>query len=318
MTRILVTGATGFIGRQLLTSLGNYRLRLAGRAIHRTGVQGITPELTEFDLGKTDNDFTHLLKDVDVVIHLAGIAHTKPVAVSDYVQKNAVGTARLAEAAANLGVKRFIFLSTIKVHGESTPMDHGLHTAITELTPPAPQDPYSKSKLEAEHTIISACHASNMEYVILRPPLVYGPGVKANFLKLLQAASWRLPMPFTGINNRRSLIYVENLCDIIRRCADQPVAANQIYVLKDYDDSTVGLFTKLSLAFGHNPRLFNVAPDFLKLLGKVLYMDNAISRLTESMLVDNTKLTTQLGWSACVDTASAMQSTVDWYRHRNS
>jgi len=311
MNRVLVTGWSGFIGHHLLGQLGSYKIRLAGRST-RNPFPDSGYEFSSLDLDSMHNNLDKLMDGVDVVVHLAGIAHRNSVATAEYEQ-HVRTTARLATAAVKLGVKRFIYLSTIKVHGETSPIDG----AITESSPLSPADPYSISKLKAESAIVTACQGSGMEYVILRPPLVYGPGVKANFLNLLQMISWQLPLPFAGINNQRSLIYVENLCALIRSCIDHPAAGNQVYVVKDFDDSTGGLITRLAQAGGYRPWLIKVSPTILKWTARLFRVKNKMDRLTESLLVDNSKVVRQLAWTAPIDTETAMRNTAVWFMNRD-
>jgi len=315
MTAVLITGANGFVGKHLVSLLSGkeYNLRLGLREAGDSGVFDEKLEIINFDLGNTDNDYGKLLHDVDVVVHLAGIAHRKSVSDADYARINTAATARLVTESVKRGIKRFIFLSTIKVHGESTALLNDRYHGITEDTATLPQDGYSKSKLDAELAIIKACSGSDTEYVILRPPLIYGPGVKANFLKLLQLVSSRLPLPLSNIKNKRSLIYVENLCDLVRICIDSPAAANQVFVVKDYDDSTPGLITNISRAFGRGPWLFPLPSGVLGLVGKMIRQDAAINRLTESLLVDNSKSIRDLHWKPPVDTDAGIRKTVAWF-----
>jgi len=312
MIRVLVTGGSGFIGNHLLGQLGGYKVRLAGRAA-RIPFPDSRYEFSSLDLSSLDHNLDHLVDGVDVVVHLAGIAHRNSVARAEYDIQNVRTTARLAAAAVKQGVKRFIYLSTIKVHGDTSP----LNGAIAESSPLLPPDAYSISKLAAESAIVAACQGSSMEYVILRPPLVYGPGVKANFLTLLKLLSSDFPLPFAGINNRRSLVYVENLCALICLCIDHPAAANQVYVVKDYDDSIGGLIKRLAQAGGYRPRLVRVAPAILKWTARLLFMQNKMQRMTESLVVDNSKLVSQLGWTAPIDTDTAMRNTAVWFRNRD-
>lgn len=314
MNSILMTGWSGFIGSHLRGHLAGYKLRLAGRTDRESHPDNAGHEVFRLDLTSTDNDLEKILDGVEVVVHLAGIAHRKSVAKSEYEELNVQATARLASAAGRLGVKRFIYISTIKVHGDFTPAD----IAITESSTIQPADHYSSSKFAAECAVIAACHGNAMQYVILRPPLVYGPGVKANFRSLLRLTSWHIPLPLAGINNCRSLIYVENLCDIIRVCIDHPAAANQIYVVKDIDNSIGDLIIRLAQASGYTPSLFKVSPRLLLWLEKIPVLKNTMHRLTRSLLVDDSKIIQQLAWSAPVKTDIAIRRTSEWFMNRGS
>jgi nucleoside-diphosphate-sugar epimerase len=314
MTSILMTGWSGFIGSHLRGHLAGYKLRLAGRTDREPHPGNTGHEFFRLDLTSTDNDLAQLLDGVEVVVHLAGIAHRNSVTESEYEELNVEATARLASAAGRLGVKRFIYISTIKVHGDFTPEN----IAITESSTIQPPDHYSRSKFAAECAVIAACQGNDMAYVILRPPLVYGPGVKANFLSLLRLTSWHIPLPLAGINNCRSLIYVENLCDIIRLCIDHPAAANQIYVVKDHDDSIGGLIIRLAQACGSTPWLFKVSPRLLLWMEKIPGLQDTLHRLTRSLLVDDSKIIQQLAWSAPINTDLAMRRTSEWFMNRSS
>jgi nucleoside-diphosphate-sugar epimerase len=290
----------------LLDLPGDHSYRLALRP-GKAG--GAGHETVTYALDDTGADYARLLDGIDVVIHLAGLAHARVPAGADYNNINARGTARLIAESVRRKIKRFIFLSSIKVHGEST--GHGL--SITETTAMSPQDGYSSSKLAAEEAIITACEGSHTEFVILRPPLVYGPGVKANFLDLLRLVSWRIPLPLAGVNNRRSLVYVDNLCHLIHICIDHPAAANQVFVIKDHDDSTPGLITRISRAFGREPWLFPLPTSLLVPIGYLLGQGGSMLRLTESLLIDDGKLRRVLGWQSPVDADAGIRATVSWY-----
>jgi len=320
MTTILITGANGFIGKHLvpLLSDNNHALRLAVRT--HTNSTDIEPSIKTilFDHEHTDTDYGRLLQHVDVVIHLAGIAHRKSVSRDEYKKTNIEGTARLATEAAARGVQRFIFLSTIKVHGDNNSVIDGNSQPITEASDTSPEDEYSQGKLQAENAVIHACSSGSMEYVILRPPLVYGPGVKANFLQLLGITSRGIPVPFADIQNKRSIIYVENLCDIIRVCIEHTSASNRIFVLKDHDVSITSLISDMSYAFGKKPRLFSLPLSLLTIAGKILGKDREINSMTGSLYVDDRLLRETLAWKAPVKHKSAMLKTVNWYTDTHS
>lgn len=316
MTTLLVTGASGFVGTHLLPRLSPHRVRLALRNRQRAG-NVAAYEVVPYNPIESDPDYSALLNGVDVVVHLAGIAHTRATAHA-HTEFNSRATARLAEESARHGIKRFIFLSTIKVHGQFTPSDAGRHVSFTADSPLAPQDDYSISKAGAEQSVIQACAGTATQYVLLRPPLVYGPGVRANFLQLMKLVHRRIPLPFSAINNRRSFIYVENLVDIIQQCLEHPAVANHALVMKDYDDSTPGLVRTLASAFGRDARLFPLAPGYLARLGKLIGREDSVQRLTESLLVDDNAMRQLLNWTPPVDTSTAFARTADWYIRRQN
>jgi nucleoside-diphosphate-sugar epimerase len=264
-------------------------------------------ETIYYDLGDPAPDYDRLLHDIDVVIHLAGIAHS-PADAMNYYEINSRGAAGLAAEAVNRGIKRFVFLSTIKVHGESTDA-----IPINEATRISPHDAYGKSKAEAEQAVIGACRGSGTEYAILRPPLVYGPHVKANFLRLMKAVARGLPLPLAGIRNSRSLIYVENLCDIIRRCIDRPAAGNQVFAVKDRDWSTPELIRDIGRAMGRRPVLVPIPQALLVWPARLFGYDVELRRLTGNLVIDNSKLLHALNWRPPVDKTTGMQRTVDWF-----
>jgi len=311
---VLVTGANGFIGNHLTTLLVNqdYQIRLGLRDTSNPSLCGDKLSLVKYDLGIINNNYENLLKNIEIVVHLAGIAHRQSADENEYIKINSEGTLRLAEQAAARGVKRFIFLSTVKVHGETNDVIDNVLKPITEMSKANPCDGYSKSKLEAEKAIIEVCESSNMDYIILRPPLVYGPGVKANFLKLLQFVSHRFPLPFAGINNKRSLIYVENLCDLINIFINSTLEGNQTYLVKDCDISTPDLITEIASALDSTPRLFSLPRKIFDLVGRIFNQKAVIERVAGSLFVDDSKLRSDIIWSPPINTKTAVQRTVAW------
>ena len=315
MKSVLITGASGFIGGHLVSQLKfkDYKLRLALRKEEVNIETDENINSCTLKLEHEDINYELLFKGVDTVVHLAGIAHNKSVSNNDYIKINSQGTLHLAIEAQKYGVKRFVFISTIKVHGESTSTESDI-TSYTEEAPLRPQDVYSKSKLEAENALMDVCTHGEMEYVILRLPLVFGPGVKANFLKLLDTVSKKYPLPFSGLSNKRSLIYIENLCHVIEAVINSSKCKNQVYLLKDGDISTVDLITEVSKAFGHSPKLFYLPPVMLKCTAFIFNQKSKLDRLQESLIIDDNKIKNDLGWISFVDMIDGIQNTVSWYR----
>jgi len=316
MYRVLITGGGGFIGRHLVPLLirQGYPLRLT---VRRTGqYRGLNQPAIDFDLAGQDNDYDLMFKDVGVVVHLAGIAHTRGVTGNDPVRLNTDGTRRLVQAAAGRGVRRFVFLSTVKVHGGDNREAAYEPASVTETSPAHPRDPYAYSKFAAEQAVIGICESSKMEYVILRSPLVYGPGVRANFLKLLQLVYHRIPLPFASVQNRRSLVYAENLCDIIRMAVDHPAMKNRVYLLKDCDFSTPELIATIAQVLNRTPLLLPFPPAGLRFLGRITNQGDTVESLTGSLLVDHARLLGDTDWQPPVDTLSAMQKTATWFLDR--
>ena len=294
MTKVMLTGANGFVGSALIR-------RLASRSdVHvisalRNGE--LKPDrIAVGDIhGRTD--FTEALAQVDVVIHAAARAHIMRDEVSDplaeYRKVNVEGTLNLARQAIGAGVRRFIFLSSIKVNGEATV--HGKKFSARDL--PAPEDAYGVSKLEAEQGLLKLSAESGMEVVIIRPPLVYGPGVKGNFASMIKLVDKGLPLPLGAIHNKRSLVGINNLVDLINRCMDHPAAANQIFLAGDDRDlSTTELLRGVGEAMGKPARLISVPSGLLRLGAGLLGRKAIAQRLLGSLQVDISETCNQLDW----------------------
>ncbi len=295
MTRVLVTGATGFIGTALVRTLAHdpaWTVRACTRtaphpdASARTVEWCVTPELSP------GADWSAVLAGVDVVVHLAARVHQMKAASTDagaYQRVNVLGTRRLGEQAAASGVRRLVFLSSLKAHGE--------RGAISETSPLAPVDPYGVSKRDAEAALQAIAATSGMELVVIRPPLVYGPGVGANFRALLTAIRRGVPLPLGAIANRRSLVGIENLVHLITVCLDHPAAASQAFLVSDGDDlSTPALVRRLAAAVGRRAHVWSVPVGVLRILASATGRSAAVQRLTESLYVDISKARTVLGW----------------------
>ncbi|KUM03983.1 SDR family oxidoreductase [Chromobacterium subtsugae] len=290
--KALITGADGFVGRHLVQNL----LHINNEVIptSRNGNNGCiaTGDLSE------DYNWYQILADCDVVIHLAARVHqmhdTAPDPLSEFRRVNTSGTLHLAKQAISAGVKRFVFISTIKVNGEESAIPY------SENSPPQPSDPYALSKWEAEQGLLQLAKDSTMEIVIIRPPLVYGPGVKGNFSSLIQIVKYGIPLPFKSIKNLRSLIGLSNLVDFIILCADRnrsPKAAGQVFLISDGSDiSTPELIKKVSAACQLKPRLICFPPCLLRLVAVFMGRKSAADRLLGSLQVDITKARSMLGW----------------------
>jgi nucleoside-diphosphate-sugar epimerase len=280
MKRIIVTGATGFVGKELVKQLnkdGNEVIPISFSNLLKKGVA--------------------LLPEADVCIHLAARVHVMndahPNPIDEYRRINLEGTKLLANLASQAGIKRFIYMSTVKVMAESSKLNYPFSVSDT----PTPTDPYALSKLESENYLLDYAKTSNMEVVIIRPPLIYGKGVKANFLSLMRAASKRMPMPFLGINNLRSLVSLQNLTSFINCIIDHPLAKNEIFFVSDGEDVSIAdLYKKISKALNVSPRVFFVPISILRALASIIGKDAAVDRLCESLQVDISKNKTILGW----------------------
>ena len=291
---ILLTGGAGFLGESLLNALINENVLCLGRQK--------PSKISDSSFYKSEinscADFTAALQGVNILIHCAARVHIMADDVinplESFRQVNTNGTLNLARQAANAGVKRFIFISSIKVNGESTELD--LPFKVNEIF--APTDPYGLSKYEAEIGLRKIANETGMEVVIIRPTLVYGPNVKANFASLLNLVSKGLPLPFSCITkNKRSLVSVKNLVDLIITCIDHPKAANQTFLVSDDNDvSTASMVKEMSNALGRSNRIFPVPLWCYQLAGKLFGKQDVVNRLLGSLQVDITHTKETLGW----------------------
>jgi len=312
MTRekILITGATGFVGRRLCHRLHQHGYHVVA-AVRRRSVepdpvyeQLLIPDLTEL------RDAGLVLKDCHTIIHLAARVHimdeksANPFAAFRSVNVDA--TVSLARQASLQGVRRFVFISSAKVNGEST-----ASKPFSAFDVVAPQDPYALSKWEAEQELRKLAQETNLEVVIVRPPLVYGPGVRANFLRLMRLVRLGLPLPLGNIQNRRSMVALDNLIDLLEVCAFHPAAAGQTFMVSDEDDLSISdLLHRLASCMGKRILLLP-APERIMTIAANLTGNSALAdRLLGSLQVDieHTKLT--LGWKPAVSRQEALQETV--------
>lgn len=258
-----------------------------------------------------DVDWRVALEDVEAVVHLAARVHvmqdvsTDPLA--SFRRVNVDGTVRLAMQAALAGVRRFIFISSIKVHGEHTQPGR----PFCGFDPPAPQDPYGISKWVAEQQLRQIASSTGMELVVVRPPLVYGPGVRANFQALMHWLVRDWPLPLASVkNNRRSMVAVDNLIDLIATCLHHPAAAGETFLVSDGEDmSTADLLRRLGKALGHPARLLPLSPIFLKLGAAVVGRPELYQRLCGSLQADIGHTCERLGWSPPVSVNRALMQT---------
>lgn len=294
---ILVTGGSGFVGMALLKRLLNNGLDV--RASVRNGLSaklnGIHYHLIHDMTDSTD--WTGALASVQSVVHCAARVHIMRDDDSDpleaYRQVNVRGTLNLASQAAVSGVKRFVFVSSIKVNGEETKNGH----PFTADDTPAPQDPYGVSKLEAEEGLQQISSETGMEIVIVRPPLVYGPGVKANFASMVRWVSKGLPLPLGNIGNRRSMVALDNLVDLLATCVVHSAAAGQTFLVSDGEDvSTTELLRRTAIAMGKPAHLLPIPEVFLRLGATLLGKRELAQRLCGSLQVDIEKTHRLLNW----------------------
>jgi nucleoside-diphosphate-sugar epimerase len=311
--KVLVTGANGFIGRPLCAALIKKQgsVKAAARIFGDTSANMETTAIGSID-GTTD--WSRALQGVKVVVHLAARAHKvrdhADAPLAEYRKVNVDGTLNLARQALQAGVKRFIFISTIKVNGEQTP----LGSPFRAEDHPSPVDAYAISKREAEDGLRELCSNSTMDFVIIRPPLVYGPGVKGNFLTLLRWLDKGLPLPLASIHNKRSLVAVDNLVDLIITCIDHPAAANQTFLVSDSEDlSTPELLKRTAAAIGTRVYLLRAPVGLLHFAAQCFGKTAAIHRLCGSLQLDIRKTCEQLGWHPPVDVDQALHTTAQYY-----
>jgi len=308
---IAITGSTGFVGSELTQQLliRNQKIRCLGRK-KLNSIKAV-----DFYQGVLDSlsDYSEFLKDVKTVVHCAARAHImkdeSEDPLNEYRETNTKGTLNLAEQAAKNGVKRFVFISSIKVNGEET----SIKNPFTAEDLRDPKDFYGVSKSEAEVQLIKFATQTQMEVVVIRPPLVYGPGVKANFASLLNLVSKGLPLPFSCINNnKRSMVSVQNLVDLIIICIDHPKAANEIFLVSDdVDLSTSEMIKKLMKACGKNDFMFPIPLFLFKLIGRLLGKTEIIGRLTGSLHVDISKTKDLLSWIPPMSVDECFKKTAD-------
>lgn len=307
---ILITGANGFLGCAIVKALRQKDISVRG-AVRKPG-KGLHAVVG--DIGP-NTDWNSALNNVDIVIHTAAWVHRKHVSAKNTLREirktNVDGTLHLARQAVNSNVKRFIFVSTIKVNGESTlPGKPFTATSRTD-----PMDPYAMSKLDAEIGLRELSKESGMEIVIIRPPLVYGPGVKGNFLSIMRWISRGLPLPLGAINNRRSLVFVDNLVDLIATCIEHPAAANQTFLAGDGEDlSTVELSREIGEALGRPARIFPVPVFLLTTMAFLLGKVEAARRLCGNLQVDISKARDLLEWEPPCSVDEGLRKTAEDFK----
>lgn len=294
--KILVTGASGFIGKPLIRALkqqGNDVVGV-GRQLASTNADDFLV-IKDFSL---KDAFLPTIGEFEVVIHLAARVHVMDDAVDnpldEYRKINVEGTLNLARQAATAGVKRFIFLSSIKVNGEHTEIGQ----PFTESDIPNPIDDYGISKLEAEQGLLLIAEQTDMEVVIIRPPLVYGKGVKANFASMIRMVNRSIPIPLGAIHNNRSFVYIENLVSLILKCIVHPKAVNQVFLVSDgHDLSTTELLRRTASALGVKSRLVPIPQILIEFFAAIIGKKEVAQRLCGNLQVDITKARTLLDWT---------------------
>jgi nucleoside-diphosphate-sugar epimerase len=309
MNKVLITGATGFIGSFLCENFASHGYDVLGmirnpskeKILSKVGVPSVV-----INNISSDTDWHSALKSVKIVIHAAARVHKMKeedeISLNLYHEMNTLATLNLVEQAIEAGVEHFIFLSSIKVNGEQT-----FGCPFDETMEPNPQDPYGVSKYEAEQLIEKKCQNSNMRYTILRLPLVYGVGVKANFSKLLNLVRRGWPLPLSNINNKRSLLYIGNLFSAILTCVRNPDVGSQLFCLSDNDDvSTSRLAKIISNVFNTKTIFFPLPSAIFILLGKLIKKSSTVERLVGSLQVNSAKIRKVLGWNPPYAVESAL------------
>ncbi len=303
MRRVAITGADGFVGRHVVRALlatGREPLPLVrdGECARRFAALGLDspPPVIVGDIGAA-TDWSRALVDVDAVIHLAARVHVMRETAADpleaFREVNTRGTERLAREAARLGVRRVVVVSTIKVNGESTTG----RAPFSERDPAAPRDAYGISKWEAEQALAAVAAETGLETVIVRPPLVHGPGVGGNLLRLLELVRRGVPLPLATVRNRRSLIGVENLADLLVRCAEHPDAPGRVFTVSDGEDlSTAELVRELAAGMGRPARLVPAPLGLLGTMARLVGRGDVFDRLAGSLQVDPSLAREVLGW----------------------
>lgn len=312
--KALITGASGFVGSALCEEMGRRYIKTK-IAVRKPQEFDATAEAVLVSAIDGATDWGCALQGVDIVIHLAARVHVMRDASADplgeFRKVNVEGTAHLARCAAIAGVKRFVYVSSIKVNGEEAAGER----KYSEFDEPSPRDPYGCSKWEAEQELRQISAETGLEVVFVRPPLVYGVGVKGNFAQMLKALFKGIPLPLASIINKRSFIYVENLVDALITCVTHPAAAGQIYLVSDGEDiSTPDLLRQLGEGMGHPARLLPCPPRLLEVVGAMAGKSAQVQRLLGSLQIDSGKIRRELNWTPPYSLQQGLQATAQWYR----
>lgn len=307
--RVLVTGATGFVGNALLPKLVTAGFRI--RAVSRSPVRA-AGDTTAIEWQSCSDIGDASVEGCDTLIHLAARVHimreTAQDSLAAFRQVNVMVTERLARRAAAGGVRRFVFLSSIKVNGEETRPDRPFFADDV----PAPEDAYGVSKYEAEQVLRQIAEETGMEVVVIRPPLVYGPGVKGNFRSMLDWLDRGVPLPLASLDNRRSFVGVDNLCDLILRCVTHPGAANQTFLVSDDQDlSAPDLLRMAADVLGRPARLWPFPPALLEQMATLLGKGGIARRLCGNLQVDIGKTKSMLSWAPPVTAKDGLRRILD-------
>jgi len=307
---ILVTGASGLVGYALCSEMRERAIKF------RPVIRGAVSVASQAAITKTIGPCTDWrvdLKAIDTVVHLAARVHmVRDVSVDalrEYRIANVDATLNLARQCAEAGVRRFVYLSSIKVNGEWT-----AGRPFSVIDPAAPADPYGASKLEAEQGLHELSRETGLEVVVIRPPLVYGPRVRANFLQLMRWVSRGVPLPLASVDNRRSMVFVDNLVDLILRCVTHPDAPGRTFLVSDdHDVSVPELVRSLAAAMGKRSRLIHVPPSMLMMLARLVGKIGTAERLLNSLQVDIEQTKNVLNWTPPYTFESGIEKTVKYF-----
>lgn len=318
-TKVLVTGASGFIGKPLMMCLQSKEGFLVRGAVRQTGVDSLAEGIDLAAIGdiSATTNWKSAVEGIDVIVHTAAKVHVIEKSgkkdSDEFHNVNVAGTLNLARQAVQNGVRRFVYLSSIKVNGDVTKSS----IPFTEDDEPNPQDTYAKSKAEAEAGLWEISKQSCLEIVIIRPTLVYGPGVKANFLNLLKMLSWRIPLPFGTIQNQRSLLALDNLLELLTVCCVHAGAANQIFLAADgIDVSTTDLLSRMGFALNKPARLIPFPLKALEILMKFAGKEELFNKLGGSLQVDIEKTKRLLDWSPPVTIDEGFHDVAQWFLNK--
>ncbi|EKE00518.1 MAG: NAD-dependent epimerase/dehydratase [uncultured bacterium] len=320
MKTMLITGVSGFIGQALSRSLLNTNYGIKGiirpKKYSLPRFLNNNQDFFTIDPSKSDLGLTDAISNVDTVIHLAARVHITHETASDpllaFCEVNLELTKKLMECAIKARIRRFIFISTLNLYVDGSCYDDKIFNEKDEVNP---QTPYAISKHEAEQYLSDIAKKTDVEVVIIRPPLVYGPRVKANFLSLLKLTKTGLPLPVGLLHSKRSMISVNNLVDFIICCIEHPSAANETFLISDdCDISTKELFSKLIKLFGKRPMLLPIPPKLLHTLGCLLGKKEIVDRLCAPLQVDIAKAKTLLNWKPIQTLDDGLKETVEWYK----
>lgn len=308
---VLVTGGSGFVGRALVDRLVRDRRHRVRVAVRRP-VNDLDAQVEQVRIGDLDGstEWRAAVEGADAIVHAAARVHVMHDSALDPLRAfrtvNVDGTLHLAQTAAAAGVRRLVFLSSIKVNGESTPPGRPFHAEDA----PAPRDPYGVSKREAEEGLRALARKGSLQVVIVRAPLVYGPGVKANFAALMRLLCSGIPLPLGSIDNRRTLVALDNLVDLLVTCIEHPAAGNETFLAGDQEDlSTTDLLRRLGVALGRPARLVPVPPRWVEFAAGLVGRRAVADRLCGSLQVDIGKATSLLGWRPPLPVDAALRQT---------